>query len=189
MQKKKKKKNLAPSIKRWLAQKREGVAETEVSLSRLLRDAASRPTVPSAGPAVVFTIRFLRPARGITSSHARAGIPVIMCSVLGSRLQARGDAAARPLAEEVKRCASPHSSVDTSLVMVCKIPCRWRFSQLTFSLFTEKVKSDKSRKEFTVMKWQKINKKTKKMHREMLKMLISKDRKDGRLYSSLGDII
>lgn len=116
---KKKKKNLAPSIKRWLAQKREGVAETEVSLSRsrlhLLRDAASRPTVPSAGPAFVFTIRFLRPAWGITSSHARAGIPVIMCSVRGPRLQARGDAAARPLAEEVKRCVSPHLSVDTSL--------------------------------------------------------------------------
>lgn len=116
---KKKKKNLAPSIKRWLAQKREGVAETEVSLSRsrlhLLGDAASRPTVPSAGPAFVFTIRFLRPAWGITSSHARAGIPVIMCSVRGPRLQARGDAAARLLAEEVKRCVSPHLSVDTSL--------------------------------------------------------------------------
>lgn len=32
-------------------------------------------------------------------------------------------------------------------------------------------------------------KKKKKMHREMLKMLILKDRKEGRLYSSLGDIL
>lgn len=93
---------------------------------------------------------YVEPCAGRNSGH----------HVLGARAQAAGTrwrscSAARRGGQEV---------CEPSLVsghepwcrrgMVCKIPYRWRFSQLTFSLFTEKVKSDKSRKEFTVMKWQ-----------------------------------